>query len=255
MVSTEERILPPQDAGDESAADGSESAETVLEPARIAGLLSAITFPPLLLNVALPGVAGLFTTALLQVNSVGKLILLDGLSPDEGHQRVEPGSVMHVHGRLRGIQLDFATRVMEIQAGDRPPAYLARMPASVRYHQRRRHFRVRTGYLHDYSVVVLGPSAAGLRGRLLDLSAGGLKILFPRDPGLEPGQQVENCRLSFLGEEQLECGLELIHFTPNPLTGELEVGARFLHADPRGKQRLQRCLTALQRQQLRERLP
>lgn len=235
--------------------EDAETAETVLDPARIAGLLSAITFPPLLLNVALPGVRGLFTTALLQVNSTGGRILLDGLSPEEGHALMAPGSVMHVHGKLRGVQLDFATRVIEIQAGELLPAYLARMPGSVRYHQRRRHFRLRTGHLHDYSIVNLGPDGGDLRGRLLDLSAGGLKGVFPRDPGLAPGQVIGGCRLSILGEEQLECGIEFIHVQVSPLTGEIEAGARFLGTGARGTEKLQRLLTKLQRQQLRHRIP
>lgn len=249
MASHEELVRPPLD--DERAA----TAETVLDPARIAGLLSAITFPPLLVNVALPGVRGLFTSALLQVNSNGRRILLDGLSPDEGHALVAPGSVMHVHGKLRGVQLDFATQVLEIQAGDRLPAYLARMPSSVRYHQRRRNYRVRTGRLHDYSVVVLGAQAGDLRGRLVDVSAGGLKSVFPRDPGLVPGEVIEGCRLSVLGEEQMECSVELIHMSASPITGEIEAGARFLDTDEHGRERLQRLLTKLQREHLRQRLP
>lgn len=232
-----------------------ESAETVVDPARIAGLLSAITFPPLLLNVALPGVRGLYSSALLQVNSAGGRLLLDGLSPDEGHARIEPGTVMHVHGKLRGVQLDFATQVIEIQAGDRLPAYLARMPRSVRYHQRRRHFRVHTGHLHDYSTVILGPGGGGLRGRLLDLSAGGLNVMFPRDPGLEAGVVVPGCLLSFLGEHQVECSLELVHLHTSPLTGELKVGARFVEDTDQRTDQLQRVLTRLQREQLRHRLP
>lgn len=235
--------------------DDVETAETVLDPARIAGLLSAITFPPLLLNVALPGVRGLFTSALMQVNSAAGRILLDGLSPDEGHALLAPGSVMHVHGKLRGVQLDFATQVIEIQAGERLPAYLSRMPGSLRYHQRRRHFRLRTGHLHEYSIVNLGPDGGDLRGRLLDLSAGGLKGVFPRNPGLTPGQVVDGCRLSILGEEQLECGIEFIHVQVSPLTGEIEAGARFLGTGSRGTERLQRLLTKLQRQQLRHRIP
>jgi len=232
-----------------------ESAETVRDPARIAGLLSAITFPPLLLNVALPGVRGLYTSALLQVNSSGGRLLLDGLSPEDGHARIEPGTVMHVHGKLRGVQLDFATQVIEIQAGDRLPAYLARMPGSVRYHQRRRHFRVHTGHLNDYSTVILGPDGGGLRGRLLDISAGGLNVMFPRNPGLETGDVIDGCLLSFLGEQQVECSLELVHLGVSPLTGELKAGARFVQATNPPTDQLQRLLTRLQREQLRHRLP
>lgn len=246
---------PEELARQRLAHEAEETAETVLDPARIVGLLSAITFPPLLLNVALPGVRGLFTTALLQVNSTVGQILLDGLSPEEGHALMEPGSLMHVHGKLRGVQLDFATRVLEIQSSDMLPAYLARLPSSVRYHQRRRSFRVRTGQLHEYSVVNLGPDGGDMRGRLLDLSAGGLKGVFPRDPGLTPGQVISGCRLRILGEEPLECGIEFIHVRVSPLTGEIEAGARFLGTGARGTEKLQRLLAKLQREQLRHRIP
>jgi c-di-GMP-binding flagellar brake protein YcgR len=226
------------------------AAETVLEPARIAGLLSAITFPPLLVNVALPGVRGLYSSSLLQVNSTSKRILLDVLSPEEGHVQVAPGTVMHVHSRLRGAQFDFATCVIEIQAGDRPLAYLARMPGSVRFHHRRGHPRVHTGYLQDYSMVILGPAADRLPGRLADISAGGMAIVFPRDPGLACGQVISGCRLSLLGGEQLEFCLELVHLRACPVTGELEAGARFLRDEHHDEDRLQRILDKLQRQQL-----
>ncbi|MEI2419396.1 PilZ domain-containing protein, partial [Arthrospira platensis SPKY2] len=142
-----------------------------------------------------------------------------------------------------------------IQSADHAPAYLSRMPRSVRYHQRRRHFRLRTGQVRDYSVVRLGREAGGMRGRLLDLSAGGLKGLFPHDPGLAPGRVIENCSISILGQEQLECGLELIHVQVSPLTGEVEAGAQFIEAGGRDTERLQRLLTKLQREYLRQRLP
>jgi flagellar brake protein len=245
------RAGPPQ-PGEPAVRDT--DAETVLEPARIAGLLSAITFPPLLVNVALPGVRGLYSSALLQVNSNGKRILLDGLSPGEGHAKVEPGTVMHVHSRLRGVQLDFATCIIEIQAGDRPPAYLARMPGSIRYWHRRGHARLHTGHLRDYSTVVLGPAADRLRGRLADISAGGMRIVFPRDPGLSLGQAITGCLLSLLGGDQLEFSLELVHLRSCPLTGELEAGARFLRGATHDEERLQRILDRLERQQL-ERSP
>jgi c-di-GMP-binding flagellar brake protein YcgR len=249
MASTEQLLHPPPQGAHAA------SAETVLEPARIFGILSAITFPPLLVNVALPGVRGLFTSALLRVDSTAGEILLDALNPDEGHAMVGPGSVMHVHGKLKGVQVDFPTRVIEIQSREHLPAYLARLPASVRYHQRRRHFRLRAGHLRDYSVVTLGPEAGGLRGRLLDVSAGGLKGIFPRDPGLTPGRIVDGCSVSVLGEQQLECSIELAHARISPLTGEIEAGARFLGTDARTRERLQRLLTKLQRQQLRHRIP
>jgi len=249
MASTEQLLHPPHD-GARAA-----TAETVLEPARILGLLSAITFPPLLVNVALPGVRGLFSSALLRVDSVAGEILLDALNPDEGHAMVAPQGVMHVHGKLKGVQVDFATQVIEIQSREHLPAYLARMPTSVRYHQRRRHFRLRTGYLHDYSIVTLGPEGGDLRGRLVDVSAGGLKGVFPRDPGLTPGRIVAGCSLSVLGEKQLECDIEFMHVRASHLTGEIEAGARFLGTDGRTRERLQRLLTKLQRQQLRQRIP
>lgn len=237
------------------AGENAATAETVLDPPRIIGLLSAITFPPLLVNVALPGVRDLFASALLEVNAIGGRILLDGLSPESGHALIEAGSIMHVHGKLRGVQIDFATQVVEIQSGDEAPAYLARMPRSVRYHQRRRHYRLRAGQLQDYSIVCLGREAGGMRGRLLDLSAGGLKGVFPHDPGLAPGKVIDSCSISILGQEQLECGIEFIHVQVSPLTGEIEAGARFLDAGGRDTERLQRLLTKLQREYLRQRLP
>lgn len=249
MASPEEQVLRPSPGAHDAAA------ENVQDPARIAGILNAITFPPLLVNVALPGVRGLFTSALLQVDTVGGQILLDGLNPDEGHALVAPGSVMHVHAKLKGVQVDFPTRVIEIQSRERLPAYLARLPVSVRYHQRRRHFRLRTGHLRDYSMVSLGPEAGNLRGRLVDLSTGGLRGAFPRDPGLVPGRIIDGCALTILGEQPFDCSLEVIHVHAASLTGEVEAGARFLGTDAKSRERLQRLLTKLQRQYLRHRIP
>lgn len=249
MASPEEQVLRPPPGPYDAAA------ENVQDPARIAGILNAITFPPVLVNVALPGVRGLFTSALLQVDTIGGQVLLDGLNPDEGHALVAPGSVMHVHAKLKGVQVDFPTRVIEIQSRERLPAYLARIPGAIRYHQRRRHFRLRTGQLRDYSILMLGPEAGHLRGRLLDLSAGGLRGAFPRDPGIVPGRIIEGCSLTVLGEKQFDCGLEFVHVHEAPVTGEIEAGARFLGTDAKSRERLQRLLTKLQRQHLRHRIP
>lgn len=249
MASPDEQVLQPPRSEHDAAA------ETVRDPARIAGILNAITFPPVLVNVALPGVRGLFTSALLQVDIPGGQVLLDALNPDEGHALVAPGSVMHVHAKLKGVQVDFPTQVLEIQSREHLPAYVARTPGSVRYHQRRRHFRLRTGHLRDYSIVSLGPEAGNLRGRLVDLSAGGLRGAFPRDPGLVPGRIIDGCALTILGEQPFDCGLEFIHVHPSTVTGEIEAGARFLGTDAKSRERLQRLLTKLQRQHLRHRIP
>jgi c-di-GMP-binding flagellar brake protein YcgR len=235
------------------SADGETRAETVVDPHRIAGLLSAITFPPLPLNVVLPGIHGLFTSALLHVNSGGRLLLLDRLTPDEGHARITRGSVLHVHGRVRGAQLDFSTRVIEIHAGDPPVGYLARMPGSIRTHQRRGDLRLRTGFAQEYALVELGPQAGRLRARLVDMSAGGLKIILLRDPGLVAGDVVTECRISLLGGEVLNCSLELVHVRLSSITGELEVGARFLRGEGHDEDCLQRLLAILERQPANDR--
>ena len=94
-----------------------------------------------------------------------------------------------------------------------------------------------------------------MRGRLLDLSASGLKGVFPCDPGLATGKVIDGCSISILGQEQLECGIEFIHMRVSPLTGEIEAGARFFDTGARGTEWLQRLLTKLQREYLRQRIP
>lgn len=237
-------------------ADGdANSTETVLEPARIAGLLSASVFPPLLVSVVLPSVREVYTSALLKVDAAAERILLDALSPEEGHALVEPGTLMHVHGKLHGVQLDFATRVLAIHRRTQLPAYLARMPGVLRYHQRRKHFRLSGHQVRNDSVIELGSAQGGLQGRLVDLSATGLRAVFQRDPGLYRGYLLTGCRFFLAGEQHTDCHLECVRLRSNPRTGQLEVGARFIFEDSRGRSRLERGLQALQRRQLRRQLP
>lgn len=236
-------------------AGNTNNTETVTDPARIAGLLQASVFPPLLVNVALPGVRAPFTSALLKVDGRGGRILLDALSPEDGHARVAPGTLMHVHGKLRGVQLDFATRVLGIEGKTRLPAYVARMPRVVRYHQQRRHFRLSGSQVRHDSVIELGSAQGGLQGQLVDLSAGGLKAVFPRDPGLFRGYLMTGCRFFLSGEQHIDCHLECVRLRSNPSTGQLEASARFVFEDPRDRHRLERGLQSLQRRQLRGQLP
>jgi len=238
-----------------AAAGDTSNTETVTEPGRIAGLLNASVFPPLLVSVVLPGVRSSYTSALLKVDSHGRKILMDALSPDEGHARVDPGTLMHVHGKLRGVQLDFATRVIDINGERRLPAYIARMPRVVRYHQRRKHFRLSGGQVRDDTAIELGSAQGGMQGQVVDLSAGGLRAVFPRDPGLFRGYVMIGCRFFLSGEQHIDCHLECVRLRSNPRTGQLEASTRFVFEDPQDRGRLEHGLQSLQRRQLRGQFP
>ena len=87
---------------------------------------------------------------------------------------VQAGSQLRVRTRVEGSALEFDCRVERVMDAQGAKSYLARIPESVRYHERRESFRV--SIPQDFALppatFLCGGNA--FRGRLVDISETGI---------------------------------------------------------------------------------
>ena len=108
----------------------------------IARLLKRIQQARSLLTVTLADHGKPYTSSVLDIDTQAGCLLLDELSPAEGHRSLHPGSELRVFGRIDGIELSFSTGITTIDRNADIAFYKSTLPDEVRYNQRREFHRV-----------------------------------------------------------------------------------------------------------------
>ena len=223
--------------------------EKISDSVQITSLLKRAKEARLLLNVTLANDGNLYNSALLEVLPADNALLLDELHPGAGHTRVGVDTILHVFGRLQGVEMSFTTPVLRIGSQDGVAYYRAAIPTHIYYQQRRGHYRVRVGAGRSIPVLLPLDPQVELEGELFDISAGGIGIRLRQPPGdrLAAGQRVDNCRIGLHDSDPLVCDLEIRTVRSEGSSGQCVVGACFSAMERREQQRIQRFVASLDR--------
>lgn len=168
-------------------------------------------------------------------------------------------------GKLEGITLQFAAERLQRVEHQGVLALAAPLPANLLRLQRREFFRLPAPAptwwceLPRAAVLPLSPEEAEqvrLKFRILDLSVGGVALLFPPEvPSPAHGTQIAGARLILPPTESLEMAMEARNVLPLDIPGPAKavprrVGFRFVGMPTAVANRLYRFLFELQREQL-----
>jgi len=144
--------------------------EQVTDPVQIAALLKKVKDSRTVLQVTLPGRTTEYNSALLDVNLEQGYLLLDELTPTEGHHLLSNGGQFTVGIRLRGVDMRFTSQVQEVSGQAGIAFYRANLPHSLYYCQRRSFYRVRIGLGLMIPFTIRRGDDKPLQGRLDDIS-------------------------------------------------------------------------------------
>lgn len=190
-----------------------------------------------------------FTTALLGVYPKHGFLVLDELSPREGHELLLEREQVQVSGKLEGVDLRFNTQLLEAGEKSGIAFYKMAMPESVIYRQLRQEHRVSTGAL---KMSFHGSRGQGyqqaLRGYVCDLSRSGMGVILEEMPTLYPGDLLPACTLVIPDKGEILFSLEVRHSRPNKERGITRIGGRFEQIDADSRRKIIRLINKLERE-------
>lgn len=237
--------------------EGEAPEEAITAPARVEALLQRIIAERLFVTVRLPGFDTSYNSTILELDRARGELLLDELYPEDGHVRLQQLRELRVHARLDGAALTFNSTLRDVGQEGGLNYYRIRIPERVDYYQRRRFHRVDADQVADVEVKLMGEGAGEVpvTGRLHDISEGGISFWLDATAAraLRTPWKVPHCEIRIPETEPLACAIEVRNVRDEEGQDEHIVGARFLFADPRMRQRVARLVAAIERQLLRQR--
>lgn len=225
--------------------------DTIRDPQIITGLLRRVAEQRALLRVTVPGARGSYNSAILRLEPDQDLVVLDELNPRQGHDRLLEAGRLNASATIQGVETRFSAALEEVGDSAGIAWYRIRFPTEVLYVQRRVSFRVKVSMTAPLTAVFDRPGCNSLRGRILDLSEGGMGVEFDKGAGLRQGE-ILPCRMRLPDGQQFGCKLEVRHTSAVEDQGKLRIGGRFVELTPQRRKALARVVADLQRELIRK---
>lgn len=236
-----------------SAADPSDShTERITAKPRLIGLLQRIKESRTLLMVHLPDDNTRYTSALLELDLERGKLVLDELTPASGNARVAELKRFHATAKLAGGQVRFRIDVQQIDGAGGALRYIAPVPDTVAYEQRRNAFRARVPVGLVVPAVLTSDAGTNYECEVLDISTFGVRLDTVRgaDLAIDDGRHYA-CRISFPEGGSISGEVELRFVGEDPITHRMQIGARFANLLGPQRKAIDRFVMYLQREIIR----
>ena len=218
---------------------------------RIIAVLEQLKAGHELLSVSVAGCRGAATSAILSVSDDRNCFMLDELSVPELHRSFLEQRRAVIRGRLHGMELRFACRLLSAGCEGGIALYEVAIPARVQSIQRRAHFRL--PLIPDLAVPVNVPRLQGkpVAGQAFDLSAGGIGALLQTRSIPSRGEIVSGWSISLPHSRPLSANVEVRFARLDTTRHSLRLGGRFVGLDRKQERKLALFLAETQRKRRR----
>lgn len=225
--------------------------DIIRDPQLVAGLLRRLIEQRVLLRVTVPGMRGSYNSAILRLGEAQDFLILDELNPRRGHEQLLEVRRLNASAQVQGIELRFSGELLEVGQTAGIAFYRLPFPDELLYLQRRGSFRVPVGMATPVTAVFQRPDENSLRGRIVDLSEGGMGVEFNQRVRLQPGE-ILPCQMRLPDGQQLRCKLEVRHTSAPEDQNKVRLGGRFVELQPQQRKALARLVADLQRTMIRK---
>ncbi|MCP1726410.1 c-di-GMP-binding flagellar brake protein YcgR [Natronospira proteinivora] len=220
-------------------------------PNRIRQLLIRLRDQRSLLSAHFRGRSDSFGTLLLNVDPDKGELEFDELSPTDGDRLVKLHQQFQVSGQLDGAQLSFPVKVLSRQIREGLASYRTTLPTAMRYHQRRKAFRVEAPVRPKCKVSISTTSGDVYDGQLADLSVTGAGFLMKtkKAEALPRGTHCD-CEIE-LPSGSIQSAVEIrfnLAVQDKPFN---RLGGQFTGLSAADRRRIERFVFELQRRQLK----
>jgi len=176
--------------------------------------------------------------------------LLEDIRPRNGMRWMRDREPFSLYGRVDGIYAHAAElRVHETREDRGLPYFVLRLPRELLFQQRRRaaRFRLPLSVTKDGARITLHRGERPLAGYLVDISAGGCRVVFDVkfDPQLRPDEIVERAEIEIPHLLMLTARAVVRHHRYNKENGQLACGIEFVEMPVRDRRRLEEFIAKI----------
>jgi c-di-GMP-binding flagellar brake protein YcgR len=218
----------------------------------IYGVLRAMQTERSSINVQFENGAQLYNTMILDANLKDRFFLLDEVTPRDGHRKVEAGTPFSLRASINGIKIHAKSlKSIKTLTDDSGMYYAIPFPEKLLYLQRRDAFRA---YVPGSLMTVASCSSPereeDLHGRILNMSATGIRIAFPGEiePEIESGEEFTTKIRIQTQDQDLECLVEAVYYEYNKIRDQTICGCRYVRLERPVQLVISRFVTFLQRE-------
>lgn len=226
--------------------------EQITDRQRLLGLLEALRSDHALLSARREGEETWYNTTLLKIDSRSGALYLDELCPQEGHQRLQVGDILHLVGVLQGVPTHFRAPITDTGVQNGIAFYRAALPDQLDYQQRRAFFRAYVSRGLNLTVHLRTEDDVVASGRLQDISLGGFGALLPENIPVHALDVLAVDSLELPGAESIRCNAQIRYVQQEPAKKMIRVGALLTELHPPGERLLLRAIMTLEREQIRK---
>jgi len=224
--------------------------------AQIAQVLRRLQEQRCLLTVQVGTESEAYTSAVLEVVHEEGYLVLDELTPQDGHEKLKTTRDIQIRARLDNLEVRFVSKVAQINDGQGLPFYKVPFPERIDYPQRRQVHRVPVPLNTGYPVSVLLPDERILSGELRDISPEGMGIrlrMGTLDPTKDRGIYAI-CHLLLPPDRELVTDIEFRYIDDPQLKRRVpRLGARFVDLKGTQARRIEQFCAELARERRRTR--
>ena len=201
-----------------------------------------------LLDIRVDADNAAYQSAIIELVPDAGYLVIDTLTPAGGERLAAKPTGIHVRTRLQGIEIKFASDIVQSGSQAGLAYYKVRYPQAIEYPQRRRSSRVKVPLDRGVPVRFQTRDNSWVRGEVRDLSLHGFcaRLLSGDVKNIEHecGQPTA-CEIDLPGHGTLRAVVEVRHMLPSRARSAPRVGALFLELDPSSARQLEHCVSEL----------
>lgn len=223
--------------------------ETITFPTRIAALLKPLENKTNHLLLTIPNSDISYKTTLLNIDTDNNLLVLDRLTPKDGHDLLIDSRQPTIQISHKGADITFTTTLNETRPEKILPHYELNFPKSIQYLHRRSTYRVTLRNDNDMSVEIQTSDNECFQGELHNISTEGMCVRFPKkiEVPQDKDSPVVQCVVTLADGQELACGFNICHTYFHDHSKDFRIGGNFQYMDKTQKRALEKFVIELQR--------
>lgn len=198
-----------------------------------------------------------YITHILEIGTNPDYILLDTPEPEITPELIIKQDCIELLSTYNQVQISFRLEYIGLTAHQGRTLIRCELPEIICYPSRRSSFRIQTDNTQPIIFQSTSPSTQiPITGHIVDLSHGGLSVALPTllANKIQLGDTLNDCQLHLPDNSSLILELTVrSKKTSKQSDGLLELGGQFVFTNPQDKHKLQRYITSLERQSIRNR--
>lgn len=150
-----------------------------------------------MLTVHFPNSSDTYVSMLLEIHPGREYIILDEITPIEGHYKAIQGTPFTVASKEQGVFLSFSTRILEHADQKDLSFYYLPYPTDVNYKQRRQAYRVPVLQDNSLRADLYLPNQPRIPAKVADISVSGVRLVVKYNitPVIDSMRFIDQCLL------------------------------------------------------------